>query len=432
MSTITIEPLRWQDEPARITVCQNGSQPEVYFQIISPKPVTALCCDRPVEELPRILPMLAPAHHLAGALALDRLFGVEPPPLAQNMRAALLQAQFYSAHLRRLSFLMSNWNRPFCDFHTAGHGVHRSLKPPRRIEKMMHHLALAQEAETILGGRHDHPLTAVAGGVSRFLKDGLYERLAEIAAACLAYACELAARLREEMLTSEKTASDQFNVEIPPLATMSMVEDNALVLTDSEGKPVDRFDAEAIGEKIGQQKEKWTYKPFAHLQSTGWQHLERSEGLFFVGPLARFNNNQTAETPLAEEERQRLIDAVGPPPQYQWTAAVWVLLVELIQAAEKLHSLSDKENLTGPSIRTVPTQMDDHTWSVLEAPQGLIWHAYQVDKDGIVQAINLLDATIANNALKCLLTRQIVADGLAKKQSLEVIKERVSVGLLPF
>ena len=69
MATITLEPLRWQDEPARITIHQNGSQPEVYFQILSPKPVEALCCKRPVEELPRILPMLAPAHHLAGALA---------------------------------------------------------------------------------------------------------------------------------------------------------------------------------------------------------------------------------------------------------------------------------------------------------------------------------------------------------------------------
>jgi F420-non-reducing hydrogenase large subunit len=391
-----------------------------------------LCCKRPAEELPRILPMLAPAHHLAGALALDRLFKVDPPPLALNMRAAMLQAQFYTAHLRRLSFLMTNWNDPFSDFHTTDRGVHQSLKPPRRIEKMMHHLALAQEAEAILGGRHDYPLTAVAGGVSRFLKDGLYERLADIAAACLAFACELTVKLREEMLAPEKTASDQRNIEIPPLAAMSMVDDNTVVLTDPQGNAIDRFGAEAISEKISQQKEAWTYKPFAHMAQTAWQHLDGSEGLFFVGPLARFNAGQAAQTPLAEEERQRLIDSIGPPPQYQWTAAVWVLLVELIQAAEKLHSLSDKEKLIGPSIRTVPTEMDDHTWSVLEGPQGLIWHAYQVDEAGVVQKADILDAGIANNALKCLLTQQIVTDGLAKKQRPEVIKENVSFGLLPF
>jgi len=432
MPTITLEPLQWQDEPARVTVCQNGSQPEVYFQIISPKPVEAMCCNRPVEELPRILPILSPAHHLAGAMALDRLFNVDPPQLAQNMRAALLQAQFYTAHLRRLFFLLTNWNDPFSAFHTTDGSVHQPIKPPHRLEEMMHHLALAQEAEAILGGRHDHPLTAVAGGGSRFLKDGLYERLTQITDACLEFACKLAVTLRREILTVEEGESDLFNIGIPPLAAMSLKNGNTVELTDWKGKSIDRFAAEEIAEKIGQQKEAWTYKPFAYMKNKGWQHLERSEGLFFVGPLARFNSNQTAATPLAEEERQRLINSVGIPPQYNLRAAVWVLLIELIQAAEKLQRLSKKEKLTGPSIRTVPTQMNDRTWSVLEAPQGLIWHSYQVDAVGIVQKVNLLDATVANNALKCLLAKQLVAQGLAQRQGLEVFKERVAVGLLPF
>ena len=296
----------------------------------------------------------------------------------------------------------------------------------------MHHLALAQEAEAILGGRHDHPLTAVAGGGSRFLKDGLYERLTQITDACLEFACKLAVTLRREILTVEEGESDLFNIGIPPLAAMSLKNGNTVELTDWKGKSIDRFAAEEIAEKIGQQKEAWTYKPFAYMKNKGWQHLERSEGLFFVGPLARFNSNQTAATPLAEEERQRLINSVGIPPQYNLRAAVWVLLIELIQAAEKLQRLSKKEKLTGPSIRTVPTQMNDRTWSVLEAPQGLIWHSYQVDAVGIVQKVNLLDATVANNALKCLLAKQLVAQGLAKRQGLEVFKERVAVGLLPF
>jgi F420-non-reducing hydrogenase large subunit len=432
MSTLILEPLRWQDEAARITVCQNDSQPEVYFQIVSPKPVEALCCNRPVEELPRILPMLAPAHHLAGALALDRLFNVEPPPLAQNMRTALLQTQFYTAHLRRLFFLLANQDNPFTDFYLIARDVHQPLESLHLHKEIMHHLALAQEAETILGGRQDHPLTAVAGGVSRFLKDGMYERLAEIADACLKFACKLAPKLRGEIFSAEKGKSDLFNIEIPPLSALAMADDNTVELTDREGKSIDSFAVQEIAEKIVQQKEEWTYKSFAHMKDKEWQNLEQPEGLFFVGPLARFNRNQTATTPLAEEERQRLIDSVGPPPQYNLTTAVWVLLVELIQAAETLQTLSKVEKLAGPSIRTVPTKMDAHTWSALETPQGLIWHQYQVDSEGIVQEINILDTTIANNALKCLLAKQLVTEGLAQKQGPEVIKNRVAVGLLPF
>jgi NAD-reducing hydrogenase large subunit len=348
------------------------------------------------------------------------------------MRAALLQAQFYTAHLRRLFFLMTSWSHPFSDFHQSRRAAHQPQKSTRALEEMMHHLALAQEAETILGGRHDHPLTAVAGGVSRFLKDDLYERLAEIADACLDFACRLAAKLGVEMLAAEAGNPKLVGIELPPLAAMSVGADNLVELTDPDGKSNERFNAEELAAKIGRQKEKWTYKPFAHLKSEKWQHLEHTKGLFFVGPLARFNSGRTAATPLAEEERQRLIDKVGPPPQYNLVAAVWVLLVEMIQAAETLQSLSEKEKLAGPSIRTVPKEMVDRTWSVLEGPQGLIWHSYQVDESGIVQDIDILDASIANNALKCLVTKQLVCEGLAQNEDPEVIKERVAVGLLPF
>jgi len=42
----------------------------------------------------------------------------------------------------------------------------------------MRHVSLAQEAAIILGGRADHPVTAVAGGVSRALRDEHHPRLA--------------------------------------------------------------------------------------------------------------------------------------------------------------------------------------------------------------------------------------------------------------
>mgnify|MGYP000623912120 CR=1 FL=1 len=112
------------------------------------------------------MPILAPSHHLAAALALDRLFQVDPPELAQNMRRALLQAQYCSAHLRQIYFLLTSRQDPFADYHTAGRGGSPQKASKRVLERIMYHAALAQEAEDILGGRREHPLSAVAGGVS--------------------------------------------------------------------------------------------------------------------------------------------------------------------------------------------------------------------------------------------------------------------------
>ncbi len=431
MQTITLEPLRWQEDPSRITVHANDSHLAVYYQVTSPKPVEPLCCGRPVEELPRILPILAPAHHLTAALALDRLFQVEPPELAQNMRSALLQAQFYAAHLRKIFFLMTSRQEPFADFRVAGHGVGQQMISKRVLEKVMHHAALAQEAEDILGGRHDHPLTAVAGGVSRYLKEGHYERLADICKVLLSFARELSEFMRTEILADGSLLSPWSDFHIPALAGLHLAPGDQPTLTGPDGS-AQQFNAEHLGDMIALHQETWTYQPFAYLKEKGWQGIEPCQSLFFVGPLARFNADQTAATPLAEEERQRMIECLGTPPVYKLTAAFGALAVELLQAAETMQSLSSPEKLAGPALRTIPKTRAGSTWAVLEAPRGLTWHQYRVSDDGLVQSIRVMDARAANNALKNMLARQWVAAALANKEAPAAIKEKVAVALLPF
>lgn len=433
MQTMTLEPLRWQEDPARITVQADDSQQlRVYYQITSPKCVEAICCGRLVEELPRILSMLAPAHHLTAALALDRLFQVDPPELAQNMRTALLQAQFCSAHLRKIFFLLTSRQDPFADFHVAGHGVPQEMLSKRLLEKIAHHGALAQEAEDILGGRHDHPLTAVAGGVSRYLKEEHYERLADIGEALLSFVLELAQFMRTEILTEQGMLLPWSSLEIPALAGLHLSSGDQPTLSGPNGSESRQFNADQLKDIIALQQEAWTYQPFAYLKENGWQGVEDLQSLFHVGPLARFNADQAAATPLAEEERQRMIEIVGAPPVYKLTAAFGAMVVELIQAAETLKGLSHAEKLGGPALRTIPEHRAASTWAALEAPQGMTWHHYETDDEGMVQSMTVIDARAGNNALKCMLTKQLVGAALEQKEDPAAIKDKVAVALLPF
>ena len=432
MQTITLEPLPWQEETCRISVHVNDSRPVVYYQVTSPRSLEALCCGRPVEELPRILTILGPSHHLTAALALDRLFQVDPPELAQNMRTALLQAQYYTAHLRKFFFLMTSLQDPFGDYRATGRNLPRPNKSIRLVEKIMHHAALSQEAEDILGGRHDHPLTAVAGGVSRYLKEGHYPRLTSICNALLSFASELAELTRTEFTAEGGILSQWTGFEIPALAGLHLTADGKVTLSLADGTDGQQFNADQLADMIALQKEDWTYQPFAYLKDKGWQGLEQPQSLFFVGPLARFNTGQAAATPRAEEERQKMIDAVGAPPVYKLTAAFGALAVELIQAAETLQSLGTPDKLSGPDLRTIPRTKAGSTWAALETPQGLSWHQYQVNDDGIVQAATIIDAHAANNALKCMLAGQMVAAALERKENPGTIKESVALAMLPF
>lgn len=433
--TITIEPIRWQEEPAKVTIFRNGDKTDVFFQITSAKNIQGMCRGRPVEELPRIMPIIAPAHHLASARVLDNLFDVEPPPMALNMRAGLLLAQYFTSHLRKLYFLLSNRVNPFEDFRTAERR-HRHMKSVHwMLNDIMHHLTLTQEAEVILGGRNDHPLSAVAGGVSRFLKEGLYERLAEIAESCVLFAPRLGEFFRTEMFKEGKAMDELRAVEIHPMAMITLADaEELIVLKDATKKETDSFPIARAFEKIGFHNERWTYTPFAYVREKGWEGLqtEQTDSLCFVGPLARLNGGKPLISPMAEKERQHLIEMLGPFPHFGVVAAYWALLVELTQTAENMKGLYTREQLTGPEIRTIPSGMNRSGCAAIESPEGLIFHEYEVNDRGVVENVRVMDAATANNALRCVIVQKVVSEAMAEGLDLSAIKDRVEISLLPF
>ena len=434
MSRVTLDALRWQEQPAQATVTVNGGAPHVYFQITAPRDVAAMCQGRPVEELPRILPILSPAHHLCAAQALDRLFGVEPPPVAKNMREALRLALFVRHHLRKFYFLVTSAEHPFTDFWSqdARRGSH-SLRP--LLDDLMRHGSLAQEAAIILGGRADHPVTAIAGGVSRALREEHHPRLAEIAEACRSCAERLAGFLRESVFPEGKVLGELRGLAAGPLASLTAApEGDGLVLRDARGAEMERFAAAAVFDKVDLHREPWSHEPFAFLKAKGWQGLGATpaEGLFFVGPLARLNGGEALATPLAEAERQRLIEAIGPFPRFEVVAAYWALLVELLSAAEGLVALCQAEKLTGPVLRTIPKAPGREGHAALESPQGLICHHFRADERGLVEEVRVLDTATANNGLFGIVAQRAVEASLAQKRPWEETKKRIELSLLAY
>lgn len=201
-----------------------------------------------------------------------------------------------------------------------------------------------------------------------------------------------------------------------------------------DGGLVDRFPTAQFFDKIGVHQESWTYEPFTYLRSGDWPGLDDGNRaqLFFVGPLARLNVADQLDTSLAEAERQRLAETLGPFPRYGVPAAYEALSVELLRAVEKFEGLCKQEQLTGPSIRTIPSEMGREVVAAIEAPEGTIAHRYRVDGHGIVEDVEILDPAAHNNALKCLLTRTIVSAALEANKDLRETKACIELSLLPF
>lgn len=443
-SSSTIAPLRWQDPPAQISVPDSASA-RAYYQITTSRPLTEMCLGRPAEELPRILTILGPAHHLCAAAAVDQLMGVTPPPLALNMREALRRALFLSAHLRRLYFLLTAFVAPLTPASlasTADRPLHNMLA------RLMRHVALAQEAETILGGRADHPVTSLAGGVSRYLKEDHYPRLAEIAAALVGFTEELADWRRRHLGTDGSKLADYTDIQIPPLpglmaalpvpdATDTDAGDThvdmppaELLLTDAGGAALRRFAVKQLWDQIDLVTEPWSHQPFAFQRNSGWQGLNgATDHLFYTGPLARLNGGAPLEA-MAAAERDRLVETLGAFPHYSVAAAAWALVIEAQQAAECLGPLCQPEKLLGPFTRDYPQTLGDTGGAALEAPGGLIALHFQADRQGRVTAIRILDTATANNALRNLVAQKVWQ--LSDSQDLTRLRRRFEVSLLLF
>lgn len=436
MQTITFEPLRWQDEATRVIITDQNAHPKAFFQVTSPKEVQGMTIGRPVEELPRILAILGPAHHIAAARSLDCLFGAESPEPAENMRHALLQTYTIIDHLRKISFLLFSQTHPFINLRIAK----KSERDLHDLQNdVQHTLALAQEAARILGGRSEHPITAVAGGMSRFLKKEELERLEEIAAARLTATKRITGILKETILVPDGPLAALRQVGLACMPYLSMAankedSDDTVCLKEDAGNTVAHFATHEIPDAIGIQKESWTRAPFAFLKAKGWQGLqaETTEGLFFVGPLARLNGGQALDTPLAEEERSRLISTLGPLPHLDVKAAYWALMVEMLQAAEHMPEMLAQEKFHGPAIRTIPSGIGTEGFAAVESPQGFIFHRYRVDPIGIVKEVEVLDTKVQNNALFCLLTQKALEVSRQQKESWKETKAAMELSLLPF
>lgn len=432
--TITFEPLKGQDAPCRVRVAPEDGGQKAYLQITGYLDPADLCIGRPVEELPRILSIRSPVHHLAAARLLDRLFGVEPPDIAENMRNALHQSLILCHHLRKLHLLLLDPKDPFPDHRTSAKPAgRRAAVAHRHAETVMHTLGLAQEAAAILGGRSDHPVTAIAGGVSRFLKDGYYQRLTEIADACLDLVLKIDAFFREDLLNVGGPLHHLGEVEIDPLPTATVVE-GKIVLRDRSGAIVDDFPPEKTPEKISVRGEPWSYLPFAALGNgaAGPDGGGPLPGTFLVGPFARMAGGDPLAEAEAETARQRMIEELGS--SWKWTpaAACRALLVDLVGAAERMTDLYKKENFLGPAIRTVPETMGTEAWAALEGPAGLIVLGATVDGKGIVESIRVVDPIQINNGIRCRIAEAAVAEGLSQNRTHDKIKRRLENSLLPF
>lgn len=424
---IIIEPVSRIEGHAKavIQLDDNGNVSDAKMHVLELRGFEKFCVGRLVEDLPRITPRICGvcpwSHHIASAKATDAVFGVEIPPTARKIRELVFLAEMAAdriLHFWILSgpdFVMG----PDADYKERN--VLGVLKAnPELGKRVVHVRFLGTKTAQLLSGKAIHPAAAVPGGWARYTKKEEVDQVKEWA---------------KEMHEFAKFSIDYAKNEIFPkyidmiksLAVFNtgflgtVMEDGSLSLYDGKLRMMnpdgsyEDFAAENYLDYIAEQVEPWTYLKFPYMKKVGKISLdpENPVGVYRVNALARINVVDKIPTPLAQKELEEFRNQFGRPAQ-PTLLFHWARLIELLYCTELMLELLEDPDILSKDIRAKVTPRAARGVGSCEASRGTLIHDYETDDKGITTDVNLLVATVQNNA---------AMNMAVKKTAQELIKE---------
>ncbi|HIQ10907.1 MAG TPA: hypothetical protein EYH26_02895, partial [Pyrodictium sp.] len=165
-----------------IKVDERGEIVDVLFQAVDTRMFETLWVGNPVDELPRITPLIcglcSATHHICSAKAVDGVKGVEPPETAKIIRDFMNYGIHLSNHVMYLTVL------GLPNFLSEGENERSMLKlaevKPELVKAGMMLVELGYKVVKVFGGREIHPINAVPGGVASAPSSSAVEGLAKL------------------------------------------------------------------------------------------------------------------------------------------------------------------------------------------------------------------------------------------------------------
>jgi NAD-reducing hydrogenase large subunit len=405
MKKIVIDPVTRIEGHAKITIDldENNKVSDAKIHVTQFRGFEKFCEGQLYSQMPaltaRTCGICPVSHAISSTKACDELLGVTPPQAGINLRKIINLAQILQSHT--LSF-----------FHLSSpdfiYGFD-AKKEDRNIFKMMQtHPQMAKDGITLrafgqkiisaLGGKRIHPDGLVPGGVEKSLdtqtRDLILQEIPD------------AMKIAQETLTFFKENLHKFQKEIDsfgvfPSLFMALVDkegnlehyDGALKFIDSEGNVLhEGIEPGRYKEFIGEAVEGDSY-----LKSPYYKPLGYPQGMYRVGALARLNIAKACGTPKADEELKNFKNLNAGKPVLNSFYYHYARLIEMIYAIEKIEELLKIDASMGDSLHLTSKIIKTQAVGCSEAPRGTLFHDYEVDKNGIIQKVNLIIATGNNN-----------------------------------
>ena len=402
---IVIDPVTRIEGHAKISIFVDdaGNVSDAEFHVVEFRGFEKFCEGRPYGEMPGITPRICGicpvSHLLASAKAGDAIMAVNIPPAADKLRRLMNLGQFVQSHalsffhLSAPDFLLG-WDTP-----QPTRNVFGLIAANKELARAGIRLRqFGQEIIEILGDRKVHPAWAVPGGVRSALTDEGRERIRKWLPEAFATTQVAFDLWNKTMQTHQRELSIYGN--FPSLFMGLVAEDGTwehhggqLRFIDSSGSVIaDQIQVSQYHEVIGESVQTSSY-----LKSPYYLPLGFPEGIYRVGPLARLNVCEQMGVPRADVELKKFKKLGREGAVTSSFLYHYARLIEILASLEYIERYMDDPELSSDYLRADAGINSLRGVGASEAPRGTLFHDYTVDRNGLLQKVNLIVATGQNN-----------------------------------
>ena len=413
---ISIDPITRLEGHGRIELLldEAGELADAIFQIPELRGFERFCVGRKGEDMPqiteRICGVCPEAHHFASVKTLDACYGTHPPARADKLRRLLYNAYIFSDHLLHFFYLGGPDFLVGPDAPPAQRNILGVIAKvgPELARQVIQHRSHGQHIIEVIGGRSIHPVTGIPGGQSKGLTADEQADITQRTASCVQFAQQSLQIFKDMLLKADPyhgLATEA--VHAPPTYYMGLVTedgdadfyDGLVRVVAPDGSAYAEVRGRQLLELIEERSEPWTYVKIPFLKDVGWKGFiaGMDSGIYRVGPLARLNVCDQIGTPLAQSEFEEYLAFFGGSPVHATFGYHWARLIEMLSAAERAHALAQDPQLIEGPLRADLGEPGEGV-GIIEAARGTLIHHYNLDSNGLVEAVNLIVATTHNIA----------------------------------
>ena len=364
---------RVEGEGALHVTVQNDQVQDVQLRIFEPpRFFEAFLQGRHFSEVPdivaRICGICPVAYQMSAVHALESLFEVDIPRSIRQLRRMLYCAEWIESHTLHIYMLHAP------DFLGHESGIEMAREYPDIVKRGLRLKKAGNQLLALLGGRSVHPVSVKVGGFSRVpskqeLKSLQDELLwaRDAAVETVRWVAGLDFQDPEHAYTFVALCAQ----EEYPMSDGSIASNQGLAIPQSD------FERHFAEEQV-------PHSTALHCTLDGSSYL--------AGPLARLHLNDERLSPLAKEVFRGTGFAL---PFKRVSMGILARSIEVLYALdESLRLIEEYEPPQEPAVSfSVKAGVG---MAATEAPRGLLYHRYHVDREGTIQEVKIVPPTSQN------------------------------------